>query len=132
MIELMLALVIVSLLAALALPLARFGTGPGLQRYESRRVAALLQADRNEALRSGRDVVTRIDLSGRRIVSGAAKGVVILSQAVSLSSRPPALDRVRFAPDGHSSGGDIVVAVGGRGVAVRVSAPTAAIRIEDF
>lgn len=132
MIELMLALVIVSLLAALALPLARFGTGPGLQRYESRRVAALLQADRNEALRSGRPVVTRIDLSARRIVSGAAAGEVALSQTVSLDSRPSGLDRVLFAPDGSSSGGDIVLAVGGRNVAVRVSALTAAIRIEGF
>lgn len=128
----MLALAIISLLAALALPYMRFGTGLGLQRYEGRRVAALLRADRNEALRSGRTVVTLIDLSGRRVVSGSSGGTIDVSGALQLSSRPAGLNRVLFAPDGRSSGGDILLGAKGRSLAVRVSDQTAAVRIEEF
>ncbi len=128
----MLALAIVALLAALALPSARFGTGPGLQRYEAQRIVALLQADRNAALRSGRSVTTLVDLTGRRMVSGASSGEITLSPALTLAAQPGDLRAFAFTGSGRSSGGRLLLGTRERGLSIRVNPQTAAVQIEAF
>lgn len=128
----MLALAIVALLAALALPSARFGTGPGLQRYEAQRIVALLRADRNAALRTGRSVTTLVDLPGRRLVSGDTGGEISLSPALALAVQPGDLRAFAFTAAGRSSGGRLLLGTRERGVGIRVDPQTAAVRIEAF
>lgn len=128
----MLALAIVALLAALALPSARFGRGPGLQRYEAQRIAALLRADRNAAIRTGRPVTTRLDLAARRLVAGGSPSFITLSSALDLAARPSDLTGFAFTADGRSNGGLLLLGTRTRGLAVRVDAGTAAVQIDGY
>jgi general secretion pathway protein H len=128
----MLALAIISLLAVLSLPSARFWTGPGLQRYEAERIATLLRADRNAALRAGRSSVTILDLARRRMISGESSADITISSALTLAVQPGDLRRIEFTADGRSNGGRLLLGTRGNGVGVWINPQTAAVQIEEF
>lgn len=132
LIELVLALAILSLLAALSLPSVRPGGGALAMRIKATEIAALLKADRNAAMTSGRTVVTLVDTGARRVAAGASNDVVGWSAQMPLHVLPAGLDGFRFSRDGRSSGGRIEL--GGRtgGVAVSVNPLTAAVAVETY
>ena len=69
LIEMAVALLVVALVAALALPRVLPGRDSHVIAYD---IAALLRADREYAARQQRLVMTRIDVAGRQVVSGAS------------------------------------------------------------
>ena len=110
--ELMLALALIALVAALALPRARPFDGGAALRSKAYETAALLRADRNAARRLNREVASTVDFGLRRIVSGATHDAVGLPEGVSMRLSAPDYAGFRFFPDGRSSGG-----AGGSGAA---------------
>jgi general secretion pathway protein H len=131
LLELILALTIVSLLAALALPFARPFDGTARLRLKAQEIAVLLRRDRDAALRGQRPVSAQVDLARRSVRSGAANGEVAVPEAYALRASAAALQGIRFAPDGRTSGGEIFLSslTGGGLVAVRVDDLTGAVTV---
>jgi general secretion pathway protein H len=128
LIEAVAVLAIVALLAGLVLPMwPRGTTRPQLQAY-ALRVAALLKADRNAALRRRARVETLVSPATREIVSGAGAGEVRLPRDVAFDAivaetcagqaNGSAID---FLPSGMSCGGAIALARPGAAYRVRVN-----------
>ncbi len=109
LLELMLALAIIGLLAGLALPRASATGGAGELRSTAARIAVLLRADRNAALRGGLPVVSDIDRQAGAVRSGAGAGVVVLPPRYRMLVSDTLTGGVRFDPDGHAQGGEIAV-----------------------
>ena len=130
MVEVVLALAIISLLAALALPFARLDGGRAMVTIKASELVAFLRADRNVALSVGRRVVTRIDPAGGRIYAGGSDRVFALSGSIPLQVAAPDRNSLWFSPDGHSSGGRIILGKGMRARTISVDPFTAAIQVE--
>lgn len=130
LIEVTLALALLSLIAALALPRGSAADGAAALRIKAFEVAALMRADRNAALRSGRTVTTVVDLEARLVRSGAGGRTVALPDQVRVRVSAEALDGFRFHADGTASGGELFLVTSRAGLAVRVNDLTAAVEIE--
>jgi general secretion pathway protein H len=130
LLELMLALVIVSLLAALALPRAQATGGASELWSTASRIAVLLRADRNAALRGGQPVVSAIDRDAGAVRSGAGAGAVVLPPRYRLVASETLGRGIRFDPDGRAQGGEIAL-VNGREqhVVLRIDPVSAAIAV---
>ncbi|WP_026190789.1 hypothetical protein [Methylobacterium sp. WSM2598] len=130
LLELALALLILALLAALALPRARPFDGPARLGLKAQEIAALLRRDRDAALRGQTTIRTEIDLARRAVRSGAANGEVPVPTAYALrvAARETA---IRFRPDGSASGGTVFLAGPGGGglAAVEVDDLTGAVTV---
>ncbi|MEA2936075.1 MAG: ral secretion pathway protein [Variibacter sp.] len=121
-------LAIIALLAAIVLPALPRGTSkPRLESY-ALETAALLKADRNAALRLGKEVSTQVDVPLRTVRSGATNRRVRVPNDVTfeatLASRcsgRPSGGAVRHLPSGMSCGGAIALKRGGSGFEVRVN-----------
>lgn len=109
LIELMLALIIVSLLAGLALPRASATGGASELWSTALRIAVLLRADRNAALRGGLPVVSGIDREAGAVRSGSSTNAVVLPPRYRMFVSDALAGGVRFDPDGHALGGEIAV-----------------------
>jgi general secretion pathway protein H len=131
MIEVMLALALMALIAALALPRARPFDGGAALRAKTYEVAALLRADRDAARRANREIASVVDFSGRRIASGATRTAVRLPQGAAMRLSADRFSGFRFFPDGRSSGGQLVLDYGGRRLALRVDRLTSAVEIRS-
>ena len=83
LVEVTLALMLIGLLAALALPGLVRATGPAALRVAAFQVSALLREDRNEALRSGRASALNVASNGRRVRSQTSAGFVELPSGAS-------------------------------------------------
>lgn len=132
LVEVTLMLAIISMTAVLALPRSS-GTGNHASlRIKAFEIVAILRADRDEALRSGRPVTTFVDLPARRVWSSVAESVVDIPAGVSMRVSAPALAGIRFMPDGTASGGEVFLMQEHRSgiLAVRVNALTAAIEVD--
>ncbi|WP_157091407.1 general secretion pathway protein GspH [Methylobacterium nodulans] len=128
LLELVLALTILSLIAALALPWARPFDGPARLGIKAHEIAVLLRRDRDAARRAQRSVSTEVDLLSRTVRSGAANGEVAVPSAFALRVVAPV---IRFSPDGSASGGAIFLAGQQKGgiVAVAVDDLTGAVTV---
>lgn len=131
LIEMTLALALISLIAALALPRGSAADSATALRIKAFEVVALMRADRNAALRSGRTVATTVDLSARLVRSGAGERTVMLPDRYRVRVSAEALDGFRFHPDGSSSGGEMFLVSARAGVAVRVNDLTASVDIAE-
>lgn len=109
LIELMLALVIVSLLAGLALPRASATGGVSELRSIAARIAVLLRADRNAALRRGQPVVSQLDRQSGAVRSGSGANTVVLPPHYRMLVSDRLAGGVRFDPDGQAPVGDIAI-----------------------
>lgn len=109
--ELILALAILGLVAGVVFPRVARAPGPAELGAKAQQIAAVLRTDRNAALRSGRDVVSRVDAEAGTVASGVTGRGVRLPAGVKVefvqSSRElrPSGGGIRFRPDGRSSGG---------------------------
>jgi general secretion pathway protein H len=97
-------------------------------RIKAFEIAALLRADRNAAVRTGRVVETAWVFADRLIRSGANGGLVILPdhmvvRVISDNSY------FKFFPNRTSSGGAIILSGSGLAVSVHVDNLTAAVSI---
>lgn len=129
LIEVTLALTLVGLIAALVLPRVLPNTTSTALRIKAFEVAALLRADRNTALRTGRVIATDVDLLGRRVWSSASGRSVGLPAVFTVRLTSTAPSGFRFFPDGTSSGGELILSRPDSEVAVRVNDVTAAISV---
>jgi general secretion pathway protein H len=107
-------------LAVLALALALVAGGgaprPAVQaRAAADRVAAALRTARGQAILQDRQVTVALDAPGHALRVGR-DAPLRLPPTLDLTGPPT----IRFAPDGSSSGGRIVLAGGGRQIAVTV------------
>lgn len=109
LVELTIALAILALVAAVALPGSSRTAGPSRVRAEALEVVALLKADRNLAISRGQEIVTRVDAAGQSIVSGAAGTRTLASNAVALTFSTRGDGGILFHPDGSSTGGTITL-----------------------
>lgn len=128
LIELSVALLVVALVAALALPrLMPDGGGVGT-RALAYDIAAMLRADRQAAERDGRTIVTRVDAAGRRVSSGATSDTIGIpgTYRFGLANGNSA---ITFMPDGRSDGGLVVLGSDREGYGVAVNGPTGAVEI---
>ncbi len=109
LLELMLALVIVSLMAGLALPRASATGGAGELWSTASRIAVLLRADRNAALRGGHPVVSAIDRVAGSVRSGSGATTVVLPPRYRIVASDALARGIRFDPDGRAQGGEIAL-----------------------
>jgi len=128
LLETALALAILGLIAALALPRAIPNSSTSL-RIKAFEIAALMRTDRNTALRTGRTVETIVNMAGRFLQSGASGSFVTLPDylAIRLATQIPS--DFRFYPNGTSSGGEIILGGSSATVSVHVDSLTSAISI---
>lgn len=133
LLEVVLALVLISLIAALALPRGSGTESATSLRIKTFELVALLRSDRDAALAGGRTVVSLIDLDRRLVRSGASGRVVTLSGRMAIRVSAGLAGGIRFLPDGTATGGEIFLARPGLGavVSVRIDDLTAAVAVDD-
>lgn len=125
--EMLLVMAIIALVLAVAPPLLSAAM-PGLQlKSTARELTAALRQARSRAVTLGSDAALDLDLQGHRAqVSGSARTVTLPeSLDISLVTADRELDddqhgRIRFYPDGTSTGGRITLRHGTSGYAVDV------------
>jgi general secretion pathway protein H len=129
------ALAILALVAAIALPRAVRPPGPAEMRATADAITAALRADRNAAWREGRVMVTAIDLAAGRVRPASGGAEVLLPPGVAVELVQSGRERVaggggfRFDPDGRSSGGVLTFRRDGSGYAIAVNWLTAGISV---
>jgi len=119
LLDLVIAMALLSLLILLVLPYLSHGTTASRLGAYAAEVAALLKTDRSAAARSGHDVATQVDVTSKRVASGATGRKVSLPADVTLdlvASETCVLQAdqfaVIFAPDGRSCGAVVSLAAG--------------------
>jgi general secretion pathway protein H len=128
LVEVVCALAIIALIAALVLPaIPRATSHAGLEAY-ALEVATLLTADRNAAIRRRTEIATVLDASGRVIRSGAGADRIQLPRDVAFDALlaqtcngRKAGATIDFFPSGMSCGGTIELRRGDAGFQVRVN-----------
>lgn len=127
LLDVVLALSIILMVAAIAWPAMPSGGNRALLAATAMSVASELRADRVRAGREGRPAATTIDVV-ERSVTGASGRRVALARGVGISvvagdscRADAARFRIEFRPDGSSCGAVVRVAAGGRQFRVRVN-----------
>ncbi|CAA9353885.1 MAG: hypothetical protein AVDCRST_MAG90-2803 [uncultured Microvirga sp.] len=129
LVETTLALALLGLITALALPRALPNASPTALRIKAVEIAALLRGDRNAALRTGRIVTTTVDAGARRVRSGVSDATVVVPGVFALQIAAGVPGGFRFFPNGTSSGGELILARPDGGLSVRVNDLTAAVSV---
>lgn len=123
LVEVMIALLLIALIAAIALPGLVRPTGPGSLRVAAMNVAALLRTARNAAA------------GGRATMAVANGGAVRATPAMTAVAMPPGATAgppgatIRFTPDGRASGGPLVLASGNGAFVIGVDPYSGAIDV---
>lgn len=105
--EVLVTLAVLALVAAVVFPRIAASTGPARLKASAYDVAGLLRSDRTAALRTGKIVVTSVDLGNRAVRSGTSAATVAFPKDVALTvayASREAAPAVRFFPNGSSSG----------------------------
>jgi general secretion pathway protein H len=136
LLEMVCALAIVGLLAAVLLPaIPRQTSRTRLEAYAIE-TAALLKADRNAAIRRGLEVTTQVDAPSRSLRSGASGQTVRVPEDVRFETllprncdNRPVVASISFFASGMSCGGVIVLARLDAGYEIRVNWLTGRIEV---
>ena len=136
LIEMVCALAIVGLMAAVLLPaIPRQTSRTRLEAYAIE-TAALLKADRNAAIRRRLDVTTQVDAPSRSLRSGASGQTVRVPEDVRFETllprncdNRPVVASISFFASGMSCGGVIVLARLDAGYEIRVNWLTGRIEV---
>jgi len=136
LLEVVCAVAIVAMLAAVLLPRIPHGTSrPRLEGYAIE-TASLLTADRNAAIRRRAPVATEVNAMSRSIRSGASwrevripDDVVLQAMLPQRCNQRPALSTISFFPSGMSCGGAIVLTRYGAGYEIRVNWLTGGVEV---
>ena len=136
LIEVVCALAIIALLAALVLPAIPRGTSQQRLAGYAIEVAALLKGDRNAAIRNHAQVATSLDAKRRIVISGATASIVEIPADVSFEAllAQRCGDRrvgatIDFFPSGASCGGVVALARQGVKYQIRVNWLTGGIEV---
>jgi general secretion pathway protein H len=136
LIEVVCALAIIGLLAALVLPAIPRATSQARLAGYAVEVAALLKGDRNAAIRDHVPVATTFDADRREVRSGASDTVVEIPADVTFAallaqrcSGRRAGSMIDFFPGGESCGGAIAISRNGVGYQIRVNWLTGGVEI---
>ncbi|MBV9290118.1 MAG: prepilin-type N-terminal cleavage/methylation domain-containing protein [Hyphomicrobiales bacterium] len=139
LIEIVCALAIVALLAALVLPALPRATSQSRLAGYAVAVAALLKGDRNAAIRNHVAVATKLDADRRIVRSGARNGAVEIPADVTFAallaercSGRRVGSTIDFFPSGASCGGVIDISRHGAGFQVRVNWLTGGVAVEPI
>jgi general secretion pathway protein H len=136
LLEMVCALAIVGLMAAVLLPaIPRQTSRTRLEAYAIE-TAALLKADRNAAIRRRLDVTTQVDAPSRSLRSGASGQTVRVPEDVRFETllprncdNRPVVASISFFASGMSCGGVIVLAKLDAGYEIRVNWLTGRIEV---
>jgi general secretion pathway protein H len=136
LIEVICVLAIIALLAAILLPaLPRATSRPQLQSYAVE-IAALLNTDRNAAIRRRTMIATQIDTRVRTLQSGAGRQSVRVPDDVTISlvsaancQQAHAANSIVFLASGMSCGGTVALTRFGDGYDIRVNWLTGGVEI---
>lgn len=124
LVEVMIALLLIALVAAVALPGLVRPTGPGTLRIAAMNVSALLRNTRNAAAASGR--ATAASAGGGAVRATVPNAAVPMPPGATAG--PPGAT-IRFTPDGRASGGPLVLASGSGAFVIGVDPDTGAIDV---
>ena len=111
LLDVVLALAILLLIAAVVWPMVGYGTSRTQQAATALDIATLLRIDRSAASRDGRPTGTRIDLGERLVIGATGRRVLVpIDLAIEVTTSPLCIEGSRrflivFAPDGSSCGG---------------------------
>lgn len=125
LIELLVAMAIIAMIAALAMPSGSIVRSPAALRAKAMEVALLMRGARNQALRSSQTVSVQLDGAARRIRSGG--GSVFLPREISARFEIPGGSAFIFRADGRATAGRIVLISGRNTMQVRVDPQTGAV-----
>lgn len=125
--EVVLAMAIIGLLAALGMPYMRPHAGVAALRVKTFEIATLLRFDRNAALRSGSISTVLVNADKRIIQSALTQSGIVIPASMSLDLTPEGQRGVVFYPDGRSSGARISISSGDTTFVIDVNGVTAAI-----
>ncbi len=136
LVELLVVLLIMGLMAAIAMPY--FGRlAPRLEaRAAAREVVSMLREARGLAIRDNREVVVVVDLQDRSMAIGSARtlefgpglGIRLLTGTAELID--DGSGRIRFYPDGTSTGGRVTVSDEGHDYDVRIDWLTGRVAVD--
>ena len=132
--ELILALAIMGMVAIVVVPRLARAPGPVEIRTAAEEIAALFRIDRNLSLRSGRPVISKVDVE-RGIVFGGSGEVVEIPRGIRFTfvqsdrERDQAGGGIRFLPDGRSSGGVLTLSRQDFSYRISVNWLTAGVRV---
>jgi len=134
--EVLCVVAILALLASVVMPALPRGTsGARLESYAVA-AAALLNGDRNAALRRRKQITTEVNAAARLVRSGATGRVVLLPADVTFDAllaarcnQLPGGSVIRFFPSGMSCGGVIILSRSGIGYEVRVNWLTGGVNV---
>ena len=136
LLEMVCALAIVGLMAAVLLPAIPKQTSRTRLEAYAIETAALLKADRNAAIRRRLDVTTQVDAPSRSLRSGASGQTVRVPEDVRFETllprncdNRPVVASISFFASGMSCGGVIVLAKLDAGYEIRVNWLTGRIEI---
>lgn len=127
--EVVLAMTIIAMLAALGLPFLRPDAGVAALRTKAFGIMALLRAERNAALRSGTAATVLVNIDTRSIRSTTSAARIDLPPSMSLRIMPERLAGIQFLPDGRASNARLTIISGNDSVAVDVNGLTAAVNL---
>lgn len=137
LLELLVVLVLLALAATLAFPLANRSRSGLVLRAAAFDVAAELRATRTAALRSNSERTFNVDLQTRYFWSDARREPRPIAHQLALDVVVPSSEqtgptsaRLRFFPDGSSSGGTILIKEPGRVAKVSVDWLTGTPRVD--
>jgi general secretion pathway protein H len=131
--EVLVALAVLALIAAIVLPRLASGTDSARLKVSAMQLAGILRNDRVAAMQTGAVVVTGVDLAGRSVASGATRAAMTLPADVTLNVTYAAVESnpgVRFFPNGSSSGASLTLVAQSVAYDVRVDWFTGAVNVE--
>ncbi len=115
LLELIVVMALVSLIAAIGMPLMLKDTGRASAKVAAYEVAAALRRARGEAIAANAERTLTIDVEGRRFqVAGSAveslpAGPTIALYTARSEQLSDTVGRIRFFPDGSTTGGEVSV-----------------------
>jgi general secretion pathway protein H len=125
--EVLFALMLMALLAGLALPAPHRPVGPMTLRMAAYGVLALLREARSAAAMNGQPTEAMVDRGGGEVDANGRRVLLPDGVAVTLADRSG--NTIRFAPDGTSSGGTVVLRTVSDRAAIAVEGGTGAIHL---
>ena len=119
LVELLVVLAVIGLIIALA-PIAMYSAMPSLElRTTTRELAAALRSTRSAAIRDNREMALTLDLEAGRYRLDGREGerqihpeIELELLTATIETEDESVGRIRFFPDGTSTGGQITLARG--------------------
>ncbi len=138
LIELMVVLAVISLLLVFAVPAILSGGSHADVKVGAGALATSLRLARAQAVRRNAETTVTIDVEGRRFTSNGDGKIIPLPDGVDINVFTArreivtgALARIRFFPDGSSTGGRVTLARAGRSVHVSVDWLTGGVSVDQ-